>query len=116
MPALKTLVPHPYALRPTMLSAATEMLIRKMLADGMSQRAIARALGLSRSTVSAIANGRKRACASREREPEIFFRLDRPPERCRTCGARVYMPCLACLILRFGPARSPRRRRAMKEG
>ncbi len=74
--------------------------IRQMLAEGsLSQRAIADRMGVSRGTVCAIAQGKRRDY------PPRFFRMDMhfiPPAgrpiRCSGCGGLVQMPCLACYI------------------
>ena len=74
--------------------------IRQMLAEGsLSQRAIADRMGVSRGTVCAIAQGKRRDY------PLQFFRMDMHfippagrPVRCSGCGGLVQMPCLACYI------------------
>ncbi len=74
--------------------------IRQMLAEGsLSQRAIAERMGVSRGTVCAIAQGKRRDY------PPRFFRMDMHfippagrPARCSGCGGLVQMPCLACYI------------------
>jgi hypothetical protein len=65
-----------------------------------SQRAIARQTGVSRGTVRAIAEDRRRlGSASRTIGPQGGFT---PPSglplRCPGCGAKVQMPCLACYV------------------
>lgn len=73
--------------------------VRRLLAAGqLSQRAIARRLGVSRGTVNAVALGRRKDRSSPERDelPPAF--TDGPPERCPGCGGLVRMPCLACRI------------------
>ncbi len=67
--------------------------VKRLLADGqLSQRAVARVTGVSRSTVGAVAAGRRADYAARV--PTV--RPNGPPERCPGCGALVAMPCLAC--------------------
>jgi hypothetical protein len=74
--------------------------IRQMLAEGgLSQRAIAGRMGVSRGTVCAIAQGKRRDY------PTQFFQKDMhvippagAPVRCSGCGGLVQMPCLACYI------------------
>lgn len=70
--------------------------IRRLLADGkLSQRAIARKVGVSRTTVAAIVH-RKRACYEQLRyEPG---EVPRRRGRCPYCRAVVLLPCLACLV------------------
>lgn len=60
----------------------------------LSQRAIARRLGVSRGTVNSIATGRR---IEAEISDETLLH-DRPPERCPGCGGLVYLPCLLCEI------------------
>jgi hypothetical protein len=64
---------------------------------GLSQRAIARRLGVARGTIAAIASGR-RGLHGRESETNDADTLAplAPAERCRRCGHRVYLPCLVC--------------------
>ena len=77
-------------------------IIRGLLArENSSQRAIARRLGVSRGVVQAVARGRPRLRAPRERVTGNGFR---PPAgmflRCPGCGGKVQMPCLACYLRR----------------
>ena len=84
-----------------MLSSETFQRIQELLARGeLSQRAIARQVGVDRNTVGAIARGARpdydalrRARRSREILPP-----DGPKRRCPTCGALVYPPCVACRV------------------
>ncbi len=82
-----------------MLRTAIVEEIRLLLASGrISQRGIARRLGISRGTVSAVAQGQRRERTVGPQgtceDPEARG----PLERCPGCGARVFMPCLACRI------------------
>jgi len=65
---------------------------KRLLAAGLSQRAIARRLGISRGTVGAIATGRRPDYES--------LKGDNEPEkvRCTGCGGMVAMPCRACRV------------------
>ncbi|NQU24563.1 MAG: helix-turn-helix transcriptional regulator [Candidatus Nealsonbacteria bacterium] len=74
--------------------------IREMLAEGrLSQRQIARGLGVSRGTVNAIARGRRPDYAARRSRPsDDFTAPSGPPRRCPECGGLVQMPCLACRV------------------
>ena len=71
--------------------------IRALLAEGkLSQRAIARKVGVSRGTVAAIA-GRKRPCYERRLSADPSA-TSRRRGRCPICRAMVFFPCLACLV------------------
>jgi hypothetical protein len=83
--------------------------IGRLLGDGkLSHRQIAARLGVSRGTISAIANGRR---GLHGKEPQMDERKppvrSSPPARCPRCGYRVYMPCLICRI-RERPSASAR--------
>lgn len=69
--------------------------IRRLLAQRrLSQRDIARLMRVSRSTVAAIARGKR----PRPEAPVVEKRPSGPPQRCPTCGGKVYMPCHLCRI------------------
>ncbi|MEE8451500.1 MAG: winged helix-turn-helix transcriptional regulator [Thermoguttaceae bacterium] len=74
--------------------------IRDLLGKGeISQREIARRLGISRGTVNAIALGRRAdRSAGRRHDPSEFIPPAGVPVRCPTCGGKVQMPCLACQV------------------
>jgi predicted XRE-type DNA-binding protein len=74
--------------------------IRSLLADGaLSQRAIAVRLGVSRGTVCAIAQGKRRHYPQRQLQKDMqFVSPAGRPVRCAGCGSLVQMPCLACYI------------------
>jgi len=81
-----------------MLPLATIQEINRLVRDGqLSQRKIARQLGVSRGTVAAIASGR-RGIYGKEPEDESSRSLapQSPPVRCPACGFLIYMPCLVC--------------------
>jgi len=64
-----------------------------------SQRKIAKMLGVSRGTVSAIALGKRKFIRSLlAREDATFIPPQGPYCRCSTCGAKTKMPCLACQL------------------
>ena len=74
--------------------------IRHLLAQGgMSQRAIAARMGVSRGTVAAIALGKRRdyPLGDSRNNPGLVSPAGRPL-RCAGCGCLVQMPCLACYI------------------
>jgi len=68
--------------------------VKRLLAEGLSQREIARRLGISRGTIGAIATGRRPDYSDRADEPKID--PNAPKVRCGGCGGKVAMPCLAC--------------------
>jgi hypothetical protein len=73
--------------------------ILRLLAEGrLSQRKIARTVGVSRGTIGAIAKGhRPRIRRSVERWADPNRPLG-PPRRCGGCGGLVVMPCLLCRV------------------
>jgi hypothetical protein len=84
-----------------MLSALKVLEIRCLLNQELSQQAIADKLGVSRTTVNAIASGRRglfgREVLNSRRRPRLG-RVDPGVEsiRCPGCGGLVYAPCLLC--------------------
>lgn len=93
-----------------MLPPMTVMEVRRLLDEGaLSQRNIARNLGISRGTVHAIAAG-KRPERGPERGPAAFFSPAAIPRRCPTCGGLVQMPCLLCHVRRLRGRQGLRRR------
>jgi len=73
--------------------------IRNLLrGGGLSQRQIARRLGVSRGTVNAIALGRRADIVLRTPEEEGFPSPAGAAVRCPGCGGRVQMPCLLCYV------------------
>lgn len=97
-----------------MLNTGTVTQVLQMLASGqLSQRKIARAIGISRATVSAIAHGRRQ-----EDPPDrpglptetAALRWNGPAKRCPGCGGLVYTPCRLCAA-RAAAARLPEHRR-----
>lgn len=88
-----------------MISQGTVAEICRLLGEGeLNQRQIADRLGISRGTVNAIATGKRGRHGARPRsevglpyDPE-----DAPPVRCPGCGARVYLPCIACRARNYG--------------
>ncbi len=79
--------------------------VRCMLREGrLSQRSIARRLKISRGTVNAIAQGRRRDASERResrlhpREEGGFIPPSGSPRRCPGCGGLTQMPCLACYL------------------
>ena len=93
--------------------------IRRMLDQGeLSQRGIARRLGVSRGTVNAIALARRPDYEAQwRREADEIPAPSGPPRRCPECGAMVLMPCVACGVRAIQDRRRrERRRRAAGNG
>jgi len=74
--------------------------IKRLLSDGeLSQRKIARRLGVSRGTVGAIASGKRPDYEARRRiRKDSFITPAGPPVRCPGCGGMAQAPCLACHV------------------
>lgn len=82
-----------------MLDPALVQLAWQFLAEGLSQRAVARRLGISRGTVWRMATGRRREPGA-DRKAELL--LSGCTTRCPGCGRKMRIPigsekCLACL-------------------
>ena len=74
--------------------------VRRLLVEGrLSQRRIAKLIGISRATVGAIANGRRPKYPIPHRaENDPFGPPTGPPQRCVGCGGMVYVPCRLCYV------------------
>lgn len=83
-----------------MLSVYKLLEIHELLqAREISQREIARRLQVSRSTVAAVAAGRRPIESLLQRAAEQFPDDDAGPVgRCPTCGGKVMIPCRACWV------------------
>lgn len=82
-----------------MIASSTVEQIREFLRKGgLSQRKIARRLGVSRGTVNAIALDRRPDYEARHRRTHPIIPPSGPFVRCPTCGALAQTPCLACQI------------------
>lgn len=82
-----------------MLAQAKVKEVELLLAEGkLSQRKIAKATGVSRGTVGAIASGRRPDYEERIRARAEELQPLGPVERCQTCGGRVHMPCRLCRV------------------
>ncbi len=82
-----------------MLKPALVAEVRRLLAEGkLSQRAIARTLGVSRGSVHAIARGKRPD--RQPAEPLEEIRWQGPLARCPECGGKVFLPCRACATRR----------------
>ncbi len=76
--------------------------VKRLLALGeLSQRSIARLTGASRVVVHRVASGKRKDRVSKTHEAwKVPWESSdsTKPGRCPTCGAKVKLPCLACLI------------------
>lgn len=80
-----------------MLTAGTIRWIKRLASEGLSRRAISQATGVARNTIADILGADRVA----EEIRDTLYDVDDPvftdpPRRCPSCGAVVYMPCLAC--------------------
>ncbi len=83
-----------------MLKPETIKKIRVLLSEKRySQRTVAKIVGVSRGTVSAVALGKRKIYLRKSPDwaPPILSPKGRP-QRCALCGALVQMPCLACQL------------------
>lgn len=79
-----------------MLKADDVKMVEELLASGkFSQRAIALRTGVSRSTIAAIASGKRSPRTEIEEETETVT------QRCQNCGILVKMPCRVCAVRRY---------------
>jgi DNA-directed RNA polymerase subunit RPC12/RpoP len=78
------------------ITLAMVEVVERMLAQGLvSQRRIAKLVGISRGTVNSIALGRRPRIST----PADEFEQQRGPlVRCPGCGGKVFMPCLLCHV------------------
>lgn len=83
-----------------MITQALVLEVQRLLTrDRMSQRSVAKLVGISRSTVCKIASGRRPAWPDRAADHDaVSLRPTGPIARCGTCGGRVYMPCRLCHV------------------
>lgn len=95
-----------------MLASAVIEEIHRMLREGrLSQRGIAQQIGVSRGTVNAIAQGKRRDGPRKHPACEKdFMPPSGLPVRCPGCGAKVQMPCLLCYIRSQAKRRRPAER------
>ncbi len=71
----------------------------RLLAEGkLSHRKIAKAVGISRATVGAIASGRRPDYEARRRARASQVEPLGPLARCPGCGGLVHMPCRLCSL------------------
>ena len=73
--------------------------VRRLLRHGhLSPHEIASLTGVCRTTVWKIANDERSRGEREILEDEEASTYETPPERCRSCGGLVYMPCRLCKI------------------
>ena len=99
---LPRFAPHRTLEGHSMLSLSVVQEIDRLLREGqLSQRSIARKLGVSRGIIAAIAKG-KRGLHGRETqvEPDQLARSE-SPQRCLGCGGLVYVPCVLCHVTAY---------------
>lgn len=87
-----------------MISAEKEREIRDLLAQNVSIRRIARQLRVGRNQIAQIARGARPNYVALRRMRNLKRAAEettqqRSRERCPTCGARVFMPCLRCTVV-----------------
>jgi len=70
--------------------------VRRLLAAGVSQRKTAKSVGVSRGTVVAIAQGRRRDAF--ESATDDGCQQASAASRCPGCGGMVYLPCRLCHV------------------
>lgn len=86
-----------------MLAPAVVAEIQRLLAAGqLSQRAIARHLGVSRGIVQLIAHGKRRSHPPRSAVASSPRPSRRSWGRCPECGGWVQLPCLVCQLRAAG--------------
>jgi hypothetical protein len=72
--------------------------VRRLLTEErLSQRKVARLVGISRGTVGRIASG-ERPDYPASRPSSDWPEPSGPPQRCSCCGGMVYMPCRLCYV------------------
>jgi hypothetical protein len=73
--------------------------VERMLVEGkLSHRKIAKATGVSRATVGAIALGKRPDYEARQLARAAELEPRGPLKRCAGCGGLVYMPCRLCRV------------------
>lgn len=81
-----------------MIGRATIARVKELASQGVPQREIGAILNISRQTVHRIIHDQHPSL--REEDPHLGSMDDvlfsGPLGRCEKCGARVYLPCLAC--------------------
>jgi hypothetical protein len=82
-----------------MLASVKVKAAERLLSEGkLSHRKIARAVGISRASVGAIALGRRPDYEARQLERAAQVEPLGPLARCPQCGGMVYTPCRLCRV------------------
>ncbi len=71
--------------------------IKRLLSLGLSQRQIARKVGVSRAVIQRIAAGKRKDIVPKTKEPWEAAATGKIG-RCPVCGANVKLPCLYCIV------------------
>ncbi len=93
--------------------------VKRLLAEGnLSQRKIAKRIGLSRATVGAIASGKRPDYKQRPPSEDDLFQPTGPSRRCSGCGGVVYLPCRLCYVrdIKRREEQQARRRTLLSQG
>lgn len=89
--------------------------VERLLAEGqLSQRKIARVVGVSRGVIGLIARGERPDYSARQQDQAELVPLG-PIERCPGCGGRVYVPCRLCHVRKLQAAEQLRLTRLRRE-
>ena len=111
MPRVPLCYGRPYGRRQTCNEKIVR--IRELLAEGATQRAIARELGVSRPVVQRVASGQLVEVSGTNQYLKRRMGVDwaeigvelpdesAGPGRCPDCGGWVFLPCLACQVRQF---------------
>ena len=84
-----------------MLTESKLRWIRRLLAEGLSYRAIREMTGVSRGAIGRIARGERpdyEALGRAKQEKKEGLKRTPRPIRCPGCGYRVYPPCRICRV------------------
>jgi transcriptional regulator with XRE-family HTH domain len=83
----------------TMINPTLVDEVKRLLADGVTQRGISRRLSISRGSVGAIASGKRpnyEALRAAREDKLAPLPNNAPSERCPGCGGKQQMPCRVC--------------------
>ncbi len=80
------------------LTPATLARIRKMFAEGLSNREIATTVKVARSTVSTVVEGCTRPKEKKRPHIQHVWEQTNTQKRCPNCGVVVNWPCYVCIL------------------